>query len=117
MSAVATIRARDLGLLLAAEKLRRWTNGRNCRLCALSEHPTLELDCHYSGSKDPSYRDTARRLGTSPARVWPLQRGRISHVYERVLREHGRGEVLRTWGTGIRALRAEPRHTLYGGQE
>lgn len=117
MSTVATIRARDLGLVLAAAKLRRWNNGRTCQLCALSEHPTIALDCHYPGSKSSSYREAASRHGISPARVWPMQRGRIARLFERVQRVHGRREVLRTWGVGIRALKAEPAHVLNGGAE
>lgn len=31
--------------------------------------------------------------------------------------EHGRQEVVRTWGAGIRALRTEPRYVLGGGRD
>jgi hypothetical protein len=112
----ATIRAADLGLLLAAAKLRRHTHGRTCQLCALSAGPVIEVDCAANSRwTRPDLAAQARRYGLSPARVTPLQRGHIALLYERTNRHHGRREVLRTWGAGIRALRAEPRYTLNGG--
>lgn len=117
MSSPATIRAADLGLLLAAAKLRRYTKGRTCQLCALSEGPVIEVDCaRTSRWTRPDMLAAARRSGISPARVMPLTRGFIYRVFERTNREHGRREVLRTWGVGIRALNSEPRWTLNGGE-
>lgn len=111
-----TIRAQDLHLLLAAARLRRFTHGRTCQLCALSAAPLIEVDCATSSRwTRPGAIDDARRFGLNPARVTPMQRGHIAQVYERTNREHGRREVLRTWGAGIRALRAEPRHVFNGG--
>lgn len=112
----ATIRAADLPLVLAAAKLRRANAGQTCQLAALSERPLIELDCASTSRwTRPGLRDEARRMGLAQSRILPMQRGHIALVYERIRREHGRGEVLRTWGAGIRALRAEPRHVLNGG--
>ena len=55
------------------------------------------------------------RMGLSPARVGAITRGHIGHLFDRINRCHGRREVLATWRTGIRSLRAEPPHTLRGG--
>jgi hypothetical protein len=115
MSTTATIRARDLSLVLAAAKLRRYTNGRTCQLCALSEAPVITVDCHEREWLRPHARADAQRFGISPARVLPMQRGHIGRLAERVQRMHGRREVLKTWGDGIRALLAEPQHVLNGG--
>lgn len=111
MSDQPTIRATDLLLLIAAAKMRRYTGGRTCQLCALSGGAMIETDCRSSRS----LRETAQRVGISPARVYPMQRGEIGQVFERVQRQAGRREVLRTWGAGVRALHAEPRYVLNGG--
>lgn len=115
MSTIATIRARDLPLVLAAAKMRRYNGGHTCQMCALSETPTITLDCRSTLSKTDSYRAAVRRHGLSPARCLPMTRGLIADVYERVQRQHGRAEVLRTWGRGIKALKQEPLHILNGG--
>lgn len=115
MPTPATIRAQDLILVLAAAKLRRITHGRSCQLCALTPAPVIEVDCgRNSRWTRPGLADEARRYGLSPARCTPMQRGHIALRYERTAREHGRREVLRTWGAGIRSLRAEPRYVLNG---
>jgi hypothetical protein len=114
MSTTATIRASDLPLVLAAAKLRRYTHGRTCQLCALSSAPLITVDCHENAWLRKHAQDDARRMGISPARVLPMQRGHIARLAERVQRTHGRREVLKTWGAGIRALLAEPMYTLNG---
>jgi hypothetical protein len=112
----ATIRATDLPLVLAAAKLRRRNAGRTCQLAALSAGPAIQVDCASNSQwTRPGLRDEARRIGLSQSRILPMQRGHIAQVYERINRAHGRREVLRTWGAGIRALRAEPRYVLNGG--
>jgi hypothetical protein len=116
MPTPATHRAKDLSQVLAAAKLRRLTHGRTCQLCALSPAPVIEVDCAANSRwVRPDLAAQVARYGLSPARCTPMQRGHIALRYERVNREHGRREVLRTWGAGIRALRAEPRHVLNGG--
>ena len=40
---LATIRASDLPLALASIKLRKYTGGRTCQLCALSEAPLISV--------------------------------------------------------------------------
>lgn len=42
-----------------------------------------------------------------PPMLTPLSRGRMQQLLERVRRTHGRQEVMRTWGAGMRALAAE----------
>ena len=113
---VATIRAADLSLLLCAARLRRFTNGRTCQLCALSPAPAIPVDCHERWSRAAGQAG-AKRVGLSRMCASPMQRGLIARLYERVNREHGRKEVLRTWGAGIRTLRAEPAHVLNGGSD
>lgn len=110
---VATIRAQDLSLVLGSVKLRNYTNGRTCRLCALSESPVIQLTCRDRRSS----REDAAKWGTTQCRVSPIQRGDIGRLYERVNREHGRREVVKTWGVGIRALQAEPLYILDGGSD
>lgn len=110
-AAVATIRAKDLQLVLVSIRLRNYSQGRTCRLSALSETPTIQLTCR---DRDRS-REQAARYGTSPARCMPIQRGDIGRLYERVQVQHGRREVIKTWGIGIRALMAEPLYVLDGG--
>lgn len=113
----ATIRADDLKLVLGAAKLRRWNHGSTGQFCALSAGPVIEVDCATASRwTRPGLADDVRRYGLSPARFTPMQRGHIALAYERTNRERGRAEVLRTWGTGIRALRAEPRYVFNGGE-
>ena len=56
---------------------------------------------------------SSRSWNSRPAHGGPLVSpwfsGCIASVAERVHREHGRREVLRTWGVGMRALVAEQR--------
>jgi hypothetical protein len=111
MKAAATIRAQDLSLVLGSVKLRRYTDGRTCRLCALSEAPVIQLACRDRYSS----REEAAKYGVMQCRVSPIQRGDIGRLYERVNHEHGRREVVKTWGAGIRALKAEPQYVLDGG--
>jgi hypothetical protein len=108
-----TIRANDLQLVCVAAKARRLLG--TCQLCALSEHPAIEISCRdHSRGYSAGYVERAKRYGLSPARVQPMKRGDIGRVYERVQREHGRREVVKTWGVGIRALQAEPLYVLNG---
>lgn len=117
LAPTATIRASDLPLVLAAAKARRRNHGRTPQLAALSGCPVIEVDCRSSSHwTRPGLIRAAHKHGTSPARVTPMQRGHIALVYERVAALGGRREVLRTWGSGIRALRAEPRYVLNGGE-
>jgi hypothetical protein len=46
----------------------------------------------------------------------PMMRGHIGRLIERTRRVHGLAEINRTWRTGLRALLAEPRHVLRGGE-
>lgn len=113
----ATIRAEDLRLVLATIKAARHTITPLAWFAVITPGSLLEVDC-FSAQRWPETTAAARRIwqaGTrSPVRFTPMQRGHIARLYERVAREHGRGEVLKTWGAGIRALQAEPRYTLKG---
>lgn len=116
-SARASIRAEDLRLVLQAEKLRRHTRGRTCRLCALTDAPWLQTSCaentHRLALADPLYH---RPSATRAPRVQPMQRGHIASVIYFTRQRRGLSEVRRTWGAGLRALLAEPHHILHGGQ-
>jgi hypothetical protein len=114
---LATIRAGDLPLVLASIKLRKYTGGRTCQLCALSEAPLISVDCHDSQRTRERAKAEALRYGRSRARVMPMQRGHIARLIERVQRTHGRRETLHTWAAGIRALLREPRCVLNGGSD
>jgi hypothetical protein len=112
-----TIRADDLRLVLSAAKLRRATNGRTPALCLLSPRPWLQVDCASSSEHTrPGLIATAKRLGPSPMPAQPMMRGHIGRLIERTRRVHGLAEIKRTWRTGLRALLAEPRHVLRGGE-
>lgn len=104
---VATIPAKDLDLLLATTKLMR-RNDKMARFCLMSRAPLMETDCRSTARA----RCDAVRYGLVSVSLQPMRRGGMAEVYERVAREGGRAEVLRTWGVGIRALRLEPRHHL-----
>lgn len=103
----ATIPAKDLDLLLATAKLNR-LNPKLARFCLMSRAPMVETGCRSTAR----HRREAVRFGLASIALQPMRRGEIAEVYERVAREGGRAEVLRTWGTGIRTLRLEPRHHL-----
>lgn len=107
--------AADLALLAGAAKLRRYTRGRTCQLCVLSGSIPMQVDCH-NRSPSPSALEYARRLRAGAPLVAPMQRGHIGHLFELIKLRGGVHEVRRTWGTGIRALRAEPRYVLNGGR-
>lgn len=113
----ATIRAQDLSLVLCSIKLRAYSKGRTARLCALSETLTVQVHCRDQLRYGADFAARAKRVGQSPMRVSPLQRGDIGNLYERVKCEHGRREVMKTWGVGIRALLAEPLYVLDGGSD
>lgn len=113
----ATFSLDSLHTLLASVRLRKYSGGRTCLLAAMSLAPRLECDCHNGRRVPDSWRDMVARAGTSRVSVQPISRGHIQHVIDRVARNGGRAEVLRTWGCGVRALRAEPRYTLHGGRE
>lgn len=104
---VATIPAKDLDLLLVTAKLMRHSD-KLARFCLMSRAPLVETGCRSTARQ----RRDAVRYGLASISLQPMRRGDIAEVYERVAREGGRAEVLRTWGVGIRALRLEPRHHL-----
>lgn len=112
----ATISADYVRLLLASAKLRAYTGGRTCLLAAMSPAPKLECDCAHGRRVTDSWRDLSMRSGHSRVRITPISRGHISRLIDRVARERGRAEVIKTWGAGVKALRAEPRFTLHGGK-
>lgn len=108
-----TIRLADLSLVLAAHKLRRQTRGFTPQLCVFTERPVIEVDC-FNGRPNSWLLQQAKCC--RPVRfAAPLGRGHIARLMDRVQRQQGRREVLKTWGVGIRALLAEPKYTLNGG--
>lgn len=113
----ATIRLRDMELVMATSKARRVLDSKLGWFCALSEHPTIQLDCSTRNRMyaDPESRERAQRFGMSRARFMPMDRGHIAGLIERTRWMHGLAEVRKTWRTGIRALLAESRYSLKGG--
>lgn len=110
-----TIRAADLSLVLGACILRRHTTGRTCLLAAMSPAPLVDVDCHHGRPPTADMLRLAARTAGRGVRVTPIRRGWMCQLYDRTMRRHGAAEVRRTWGTGIRALRHEPRHVLHHG--
>lgn len=110
-----TIRLKDLHLVMASVKLRRWNHNDTCLLVALSESSLIQLDCHRRNVQ-PSHVEDAIKMGKSPVRVSPMDRGHIATLIERVRWQRGLPEIRKTWGTGIRALLAEPKYVLNGGR-
>ena len=109
------IRADDLRLVLVSQKLRRHTNGRTALFCAMTPTLLLQVGCADQRRQSKDYIAEAKRLGITPPYCGPMLRGDIANLYERTRYTHGLAEVRRTWRTGLRALRAEPRHVLNGG--
>lgn len=108
----ARIRAEDVRLVLATAKLRRHTRGHTNTFAAYSPAPLIDADCHQGRPpSDEQLRQSCRTAGRSIT-VGPITRGYVCNVFERTRQLHGLDEVRRTWGTGIRALRAEPRYIL-----
>lgn len=112
-----SIPASDLNLVLFSFKMRQRSGGRTCILAAVTPGPMVEVDCRRGGPPSAELLRVAEKTAGRGIRVGPIQRGNISLLYERTLRQWGRAEVVKTWGTGIRALRAEPRFVLHGGCE
>lgn len=110
-----TIPAKDLDMVLAARRAARH-NGNLAKFCIMSRRPIIEIGCRCSSHSKLAKREAAARFGLTPGGIQPMERGQIGELYERVKAEHGRATVVRTWGTGIRALRGEPRFTFKGPQ-
>jgi hypothetical protein len=106
-----TIPFESVAVAAMTARMRRRNGCSTGLFCALTPRPKLDVDC---GRNSVDWVYLACQTGT-----WhytgPLQRGRIAQVWERTARERGAAEVRRTWGVGIRALRAECRHVLHGG--
>lgn len=109
-----TIPLADLVDVLRFARLRRLTAGRTCQLCALTQAPLIRVDCA-DGHPSHWVIAEARQRGIARHVACPMRRGHIARLMERVQRQQGRREVLKTWGVGIRALLAEPKYTLNGG--
>ena len=113
-----TIRAADLALVLASFKLSRHTQGKAPTLAAMTAAPVVQVDC--AAGRNPRVYSPAfyceavavARTGKQRPGVAPMTRGTVAMLIERVAREGGRKELLRTFGAGISELRREPRHTL-----
>lgn len=115
-SSTQSIELPALELALSAAKLRRLNNGRTAQFCALTPAPTIQADCRLNGPwSRAGLVEASKKSGLGRAGLWPMQRGHIAKLYEHVRRTGGLAEVRATWGTGIKALRAEPRYVLSGG--
>ena len=108
-----SIKLADLQLVLIAAKMRRNNNGRTCQMAVLTGAPVIEIDCSHRNRLRNI--DDALRYGSFDSQVTPLHRGHISQLYMRTRLNHGLAEVKKTWGVGLKALQAEPRHVLKGG--
>jgi hypothetical protein len=105
----------SLELALAAAKLRRYNKGRTAQMAAIPPMPVLGVDCSKRTRCRESWRERALKAGRSNCTVTLMDRGHIGELIERVQLLGGPNEVRKTWGTGVRALLAEPRHLLNGG--
>ena len=114
-SQAATIRLQDLELVLATVKAKRSISRDLAWFCALSEHPTISVDCGSNPRIHQDLLESAKRYGLSRARVQPMRRGHIAKLFERTRWLRGMPEVRKTWRTGIRALLTENKYTLQGG--
>ncbi|MDO9032879.1 MAG: hypothetical protein Q7V09_20825 [Hydrogenophaga sp.] len=108
-----TIALKDLELVLFSARMRRNNKGRTCLLAATTAAPIMELDC--SRRHSLLGRNKAPRFGLSKCNAGPMSRGHVAELIERTRLLHGLPEVRKTWGAGLRALLAEPRHVLNGG--
>lgn len=108
-----SIKAKDLQLVLIAAKMRRHNKGRTCQMAVLTSAPVIEIDC--SRRNRMRNLDDALSYGYFDSQITPLHRGHISQLYMRTRLNHGLAEVKKTWGVGLKALQAEPRHVLNGG--
>lgn len=115
-----TIRAGDLELVLVSLHVSQYTKGQTCVLAAMTPAPMLEVDCsdgHNPLIAHPGFYANAlerTRAGKLGPRLVPLSRGWVGNLIDRVARERGRRELHKTFGVGIKALRAEPRYVLRG---
>ncbi|MBK9363036.1 MAG: hypothetical protein IPM99_18980 [Rubrivivax sp.] len=108
----ARIRADDVRLALATAKLRRHTRRHCSTFAAYSQAPLIDADCHHGRPPSDEQLGQSYRTAGRGVTVGPISRGYVCNVFERTRLLHGLDEVRRTWGTGIRALRAEPRYIL-----
>jgi hypothetical protein len=108
-----TVKLTDLRLVLYTAKLRKHTSGRTCLMAATTPAPILEVDC--SSRNRMRGREDAQRIGLARCNTGPMRRGHVAELIERTRTLHGLPEVRKTWGAGLRALKAEPRHILNGG--
>lgn len=108
-----TIKASDLKFVLAACKMRRANGGRTCQMAVLTAGPVLRADC--STFQRLLRREDVLRYGSLKTHCTPLDRGHMAELVLRTRLFHGLAEVRKTWGTGIKALLAEPRYVLNGG--
>lgn len=110
-----SIRLQDLELALVSAKMRHNNLGRTCLLAAMTEQPAIEVDCHKRNVRLADI-DRARQHGLRRSFCQPMTRGHIATLIERVRWQRGLPEIRKTWGTGIRALLAEPKYVLNGGR-
>lgn len=107
-----TIPLDSVKLALEMCKVRKINSGRTAMLAAYTPAPVVQTDC--SSRKRLRARALDVDLGMRN-QAGLLERGHLHELIERTRLHHGLAEVRKTWGTGLRALLAEPRHTLNGG--
>lgn len=107
-----TIPLSSVELALAACKMRKFNGGRTAQFAAFTPSPAVKPDC--STRNRLRMREWGAKIGMRPQNGL-LDRGHLHELIERTRLSHGLAEVRKTWGAGLRALLAEPRHTLNGG--
>lgn len=115
MTTPHTIPLAGVEMALMSAKLRRYTHGCTALMAACTPRPLLEIDCHRHAPRPSEVARAASSGMVSSA--GPMNRGHIAALFERVRLFHGLPEVRRTFGCGIKALRAEPAWTLFGGKK
>jgi hypothetical protein len=110
-----TIKLGDLRLVTQFANLRKVNGGRTCQLAATTPAPMLQGECRPRRAPRVLTPGEQARMAMQTVFVGPMQRGRVGDLVARVQREHGPREVRTTWGAPAKALLAEPRHVLNGG--
>jgi len=70
------------------------------RFAAYTNNPLLNISCQQAMRGHPPYPRLVNHFG-------PMSRGYLAAVLTCVRAQHGLAEVRRTWGAGLRELRAE----------
>lgn len=98
------ILAEHLQLALVARRAARHSPQGLAQFAAYTGCAPLFNDCTPQPKRIGAYE---KRCASTPL-VSPMWTGHIEKLALRTQREHGRREVLRIWGLGVRGLKAHP---------